>query len=141
MAAGVAVTGYELKDGCDNLKDLRALELALNPNVDVSEEEQRVCGMEPPTREEVWAKVRSAPGEAWEGVQQYVPELPQVNFGSAWETGLEKAGDALQSGRETLGEAADWTGEAAGEALRRGQETVGDGWNGVRDGLTEFWSD
>ena len=141
VAAGVAATTYEIDQACDTLEDLRALELALNPTAEKLEAGEQYCKVSIPTREEVWAKVRSAPGEAWEGVQQYVPELPQVNFGSAWETGLEKAGDALQSGRETLGEAADWTGEAAGEALRRGQETLGDGWDGVRDGLNELWND
>lgn len=66
----IAVTGYELKDGCDNLKDLRALELALNPTLEESDEQRRVCGIVPPTRDEVIAKVRSAPGEVWEGAKQ-----------------------------------------------------------------------
>ena len=120
VGVGVAVTGYELKDGCDNLKDLRALELALNPTLDESDEQRRVCGTVPPTREEVIAKVRSAPGEVWEGAKQYVPELPEVDFGGAWASGLGMAGDAV-----------GWAGETASGAGRSVSDAVVGGWNWV----------
>lgn len=76
IAVIVAVTAWDIHDSCETMKDLHALDLAFNPQADRDPEITEVCGMTVPTRDEVWAAVRSSPGAAWDMAQQYVPDLP-----------------------------------------------------------------
>ena len=52
----VAVTALELKDACDTMKDLHALDVAFNP--EAANDEGEVCGMRVPTKNEILDKVR-----------------------------------------------------------------------------------
>jgi len=47
----------------------------INPGSAFSEDAKVACGMEVPTKEEVWTTIKQSPGEAWEGVKAHVPEL------------------------------------------------------------------
>lgn len=76
----VGVTGLELRDSCNTLKDLKELEASFNPAASAEEDVQVVCGMEVPSRDEVWQKVKSSPGEAWEAMKLYLPDLEELRL-------------------------------------------------------------
>lgn len=59
IAVILAVTAADLKWSCDNLKDLRALELAFDAEATQNEQESRVCGLKLPTKGELIAKAAS----------------------------------------------------------------------------------
>jgi hypothetical protein len=133
VGVAVAVTAYELKDGCDTLTDLRELELALDPDTVVSAEKVEACGTQVPSREEVWASVKSSPGDAWEGVQHYVPELPELGLETAWSATRDTVADGWVATREGASSAWDGVGEGAA-AWRRAFEdwpSTGSRWSGA----------
>jgi septal ring factor EnvC (AmiA/AmiB activator) len=74
----VAATVWELKDACDTMKDLQALEVALDPTKALADDVSEVCGLQVPTKEEIWAKVKASPGEAWQMAKDAMPELPEM---------------------------------------------------------------
>lgn len=77
IAVVVGVTAWELKDACETMKDLRALELATNPNATEDPSVAEVCGLEVPSKEQAWEAVKASPGQAWEKAKAYVPDLPE----------------------------------------------------------------
>lgn len=79
IAVVVGVTAWELKDACDTMKDLRALELATDPNGSQDPSVDEVCGLEVPTKEQAWKAVKASPGQAWEKAKVYVPDLPEFD--------------------------------------------------------------
>lgn len=74
----VAVTGMELYDACATMKELHALDVAFNPQNANDAGVNEVCGMQVPTAEELWSKVRASPGEAWRRAKEAVPDLPEM---------------------------------------------------------------
>jgi hypothetical protein len=80
IAVVVGVTAWELKDACDTMKDLRALELATDPKASEDPSVAEVCGLEVPTKEQAWEVVKASPRQAWERAKEYVPELPELEL-------------------------------------------------------------
>ena len=126
VGAGVAiaVTGYELKDGCDNLKDLRELELSINPSIAYSEDTQVVCGREVPTSEEVWDAVTNSPSAAWDNVKAYLPELgelhlPEISIGDGWERAKEGTSNFWGSTKNSASAAWYVVGDGVGSAWQK----------------------
>jgi hypothetical protein len=74
----VAATAWELKDACDTMKDLHELEVALDPAKAKDASVQEVCGLRVPSKEEIWEKVKSSPGAAWQMAKDAMPELPEM---------------------------------------------------------------
>lgn len=86
-----AATAWELADACAMMGEMRALDAAFNPDDPVREDE--VCGMEVPTRAELWEKVRASPGAVWAGAQGLYDDLPDLSAaaygrGAGWLGGL-----------------------------------------------------
>lgn len=77
----VAATAWELSDSCEMIRELRELDAAFNPADPISEDE--ICGITPPTRDEVWQAVRSSPEAAWRQAQTLYADLPDM-AGSGW---------------------------------------------------------
>ena len=79
---GVAViasaTAWELKDACDTMTDVHDLDVALDPATASDETATEVCGLKVPSAEEIWAKVKASPGEAWALAKGLVPDLPEL---------------------------------------------------------------
>lgn len=82
----VAATAWEIKDSCEMMKDLHELDVAFNPESEFDGTE--VCGMEVPNRAEVWQAIRESPSAAWNGAQEYMPELP--DFSERYASGLAR---------------------------------------------------
>lgn len=92
---GVAVivlsTSYELFSACETMNDLYELRVALNPDSAIPDDRDEVCGLQVPTREELWTGIVNSPSNAWEAVQSlyadvpgYIDNLPEPDFGGAW---------------------------------------------------------
>lgn len=74
----VAATAYELKSACNTMKDMHALEMALNPLAVDDPEVAKVCGIRVPTKEEVWKAIKESPGEALQRAVNAFAALPDV---------------------------------------------------------------
>lgn len=84
----VAATAWELHDSCGLMKDMRALDAAFNPDNPVSEDE--ICGLKPPTRDEVWQAVKDSPGAAWESARGLYAELPEISVSASYDWTLAR---------------------------------------------------
>ncbi|MRX49757.1 hypothetical protein GI374_04685 [Paracoccus sp. S-4012] len=80
-----AATAWELHDACEMMKDMRELDVAMNPDRALPPEATAVCGMQAPSRTEIWNAVASSPGSAWEGAQGFYDELPELSLGGFFE--------------------------------------------------------
>lgn len=72
----VAATAWELHDACQLMGEMRELDAAFNPDNPISDDE--VCGIKPPTKEEIWAKIKSSPGAIWDESKELYHDLPDV---------------------------------------------------------------
>ena len=77
IAVIVAATTWELKEACDTMDDLYELDIAFNPDNAVPADHSEVCGLQVPTKEEIWQFVKDSPGAAWEMAKDLMPELPE----------------------------------------------------------------
>lgn len=85
IAVVVGATAWELKDACDTMNDLHELDVAIDPSKANAEEVSEVCGLKVPTKEEIWAKVKASPGEAWAKAKGVMPELPEMpDMSESW---------------------------------------------------------
>ncbi len=84
IAIIVAVTTYEVTTACDTMKDMHELTVALSPASADDAEMQRVCGMQVPTKEEIWAIVKASPLIVWQKLKDNFPGLPSPDFSGAW---------------------------------------------------------
>lgn len=84
-------TAYEVKSGCDTMNDLYELQREIDPSQANAEDRDRICGLQVPTSDELWASIKSAPGDAWdtavqaaEGTADWAKSLERPDFGPAW---------------------------------------------------------
>lgn len=77
-----AATAWEIHDACQLMGEMRELDAAFNPDDPISDSE--VCGIEVPTRAEIWQQVRSSPGKAWQSMREMYDGLPEVSFSGFW---------------------------------------------------------
>jgi len=79
VAAVVGITAWELRDACATMQDMKDISAAFEAEVDVEAEE--VCGLEVPSRQEVWTRVLESPGVAWDNVSNFEGvDLPDFDF-------------------------------------------------------------
>jgi len=89
IAAIVGTTTWELRDACETMKDLHALDVAFNPDAANDADAVAVCGKQVPTKEEIIAELKQSPAKAWEAAKDFdLPDLP------SWD-------EAVQAARET----------------------------------------
>lgn len=74
----VTATTLELYDACVIMRDLHELDVAFNPKAAFGADAKEVCGLRVPTAEEIWAKVKNSPGEAWAVAEAVMPDLPDM---------------------------------------------------------------
>ncbi len=87
VAVIVGVTTWDLSASCATMQDMHELEKIFDPDVAAVPDQTRVCGMQVPTKEELWTRVASA--GAWVGgvssdavdfVKNNMPDLPSPNW-------------------------------------------------------------
>lgn len=101
IGIGVVVTAttWEVKDACELMKDLHELDVAFNPENAIDERE--VCGMQVPTRDELWRSVKSSPGAAWDQAAEYYASMRAVSF-------EDVAADTVDWSVSSFGSVRDW---------------------------------
>jgi hypothetical protein len=134
VAILVATLGYELKTACDTMKDMDELQILLDPDTLVSDEADKVCGMKPPTPEEVWEIIKSSPENAWaasvaayEGALEAIPtwEETQASSGAAWDWTKSTFSNAGTIVADSAAAAGDWAYETGSVVV----EGAGNWWN------------
>lgn len=75
IAVVVGATTWEITDLCDTIRDMKEIQNAVDPTISHSEAEQSVCGMRPPTKDEIWHQVTTAPDAAWHHIRIFLPDL------------------------------------------------------------------
>lgn len=83
IAVMLAVTAADLNDSCNTIKDLHALDVAIDPNKAFSTDDSDICGLRVPTPEETWEQVKNGSAEAWDQAREYLPSLPEYSL-PAW---------------------------------------------------------
>ena len=79
IGAALAVTTWELTEACGIMRDMKELNIALGSAEPVAVD--AVCGMEPPTKKQVWDTIKNSPGAAWKAVKEFgvnLPDLPGI---------------------------------------------------------------
>ena len=71
-----AATAWELHDACQLMGEMRALDAAFNPDDPVTEDD--ICGITPPTRDQLWAAIKASPGAAWDKATAMYDGLPDL---------------------------------------------------------------
>jgi len=100
IAIVIAATGYELWAACETMTDMRDLNLALGLTEEDDSDVTRVCGLQVPTRAEIWQAIRNSPSAVWssatgalqrsgDAISSWdMPEIPTPDFGGWWEWAL-----------------------------------------------------
>jgi len=78
VAVVVAATGFDLKMSCDTMKDMRDIEVAVNPGAADDPDVDRVCGLKVPTEDEIWAAIKASPGAVWQNAKEALNWLPAM---------------------------------------------------------------
>ncbi|WP_289042691.1 hypothetical protein [uncultured Aliiroseovarius sp.] len=92
---GIAIiagaTTYELKAACDTMEDLYDLQIALNPEETSDESRSFVCGLQVPTKDEIWQSMADSPSKAWstavsayDGSSEWISKLEAPDFTGRW---------------------------------------------------------
>lgn len=82
IAVVLGATAYDLKDSCDTIKDLHALDVAIDPTKELGADETAICGLSVPTKDEIWENVKSGSFDAWQNAAEYLPALPEYELPS-----------------------------------------------------------
>lgn len=87
----VAATSFEIAMACEDMKDLYELQIALDPESAVPEDRDKVCGLQVPTRQEIWETIKTSPAAAWNlagdalnSAGAKVSDLSMPDFSGAW---------------------------------------------------------
>ena len=79
IGAALAVTTWELTEACGIMRDMKELNVALGSAEPVADD--AVCGMESPTKKQVWDTIKNSLGAAWKAVKEFdvnLPNLPDI---------------------------------------------------------------
>lgn len=79
VTAIVGVTALELRDACEALKDVQELNLAFNPGSAPIEEASTVCSLEVPSADDLRARIKQYPNQAWDAARSYSATLPTID--------------------------------------------------------------
>ena len=92
IAVNAATTALELKLACDSMKDMDEFLLATGTLAAEDSETGRICGIELPSAESIWARVKIAPRAIWIGATKSLDTLgdalPEPNFSSWWQRAI-----------------------------------------------------
>ena len=78
ISAVVGISGWELKNYCDTAKEMSELNLIFNPSIEDAGV-NKTCGLEIPSKVEVWDKIKNSPSAAWDNARNYSPDMPEFS--------------------------------------------------------------
>jgi hypothetical protein len=104
-AAIVGLTALDIKDLCEMALSSRQMYYSIFPEETPGEEDPTVCGLNVPTRSELWTMAKSAPGQAFAATKDALPELEdiqEIDGSDFWNFGLsavEWSAETYESGK------------------------------------------
>ena len=107
-AAIVGLTALDIKDLCEMARSSRQMYYSVFPDETPEEDDPTVCGLNVPTRSELWSMAKSAPGQAFEATRDALPELEnikEIDGSDFWNFGLsavEWTAQTYESGSEAV---------------------------------------
>ena len=109
----IGATALELADLCATIKDMTALQHALDPDYSAPEEQLTVCAMEVPSRKALMQMAIEAPGKAWAAAAERVPDIANTEIPDFdWEKSKVWFSEAYatfsESASTTSGDFTDW---------------------------------
>jgi len=106
-AAIVGLTVMDLRDLCEMSRSSNDLYYAVFPDERPEETDPIVCGLNVPTRSEIWQMAKDAPGEAFQAAREATPtieEIMSIESSDLWSFGVTvigKSGELYESGVES----------------------------------------
>jgi len=91
IGAIIAVTGWEVHDACETMKDLHELDLAFDPDSANDEEHTEVCGQRVPTKTEIIDSLKKSPSVAWARAKNLVSSAPGLPDLPSWNETVRSA--------------------------------------------------
>jgi len=92
IAVIVGATTVELSAACDTMADLHEMQILFATEQAVPSERDEVCGLQVPTRQEIWTAIKASPQAVWRhsveaagGVSVWAEDFEPPNFGGYWE--------------------------------------------------------
>ena len=83
ISAVIGISGLELMNYCETAKEMSELNLVFNPGVE-NTEVNNACGLEIPSKSDVWKEIKSSPATVWETAKSYSPDMPKYDDGGGW---------------------------------------------------------
>ena len=77
-AVVVGAAALEIKDLCDTIRDMKAIQREIDPSESHSEDERKICGMDTPTQEEILNQIKTVPLDAWQRSQAFLTDLDPI---------------------------------------------------------------
>ena len=88
-AVTLGVTALELKDACATIKDMDEIIRSMGINDTV--EKDKACGVEVPSKEEIFRAIKSSPGKVLASVREFGVDIPEDALEDIPEDALEDA--------------------------------------------------
>ena len=98
-AVTLGVTSWELYDACETMKDMDEIIRSMGINDTV--EKDKACGVEVPSKEEIFRAIKSSPGKVLASVREFGVDIPEDALEDIPEDALE---DALEDITEDIRE-------------------------------------
>lgn len=118
----VSATTLELADMCATMKDMTTLQRALDPSFRAPQEEAEVCGMQVPTRSEIWEAAKEAPGKVWEASLEAMPTAEELKEIDVSEIDWDGIGGAIRDKAKGWGDAAAATAKSGLDKIKHWNE-------------------
>lgn len=122
----VGVTTMEINDLCNTIRDMNELKRAFNPSLAPSKDQQTVCSMVVPSRQQLWEAAKSSPGLAWEKAKELTPTIDDIQNIDLAGIDWNGYGDAIEDAANGMVDAARenargwlnwWNGSAEDDAI------------------------
>ena len=82
------------------MSDLYDLQVEIDPTQANPTDRDMVCGLQVPTKDELWSSIKTAPGAVWdravgaaEGTADWAVSLERPDFGGGWQRAVNTVGD------------------------------------------------
>lgn len=103
-AVVVGVTALEIRSYCKTIRDMNLIQKEIAPTEAYSEDERTVCGMEAPTRDDIWNHIKKEPLHMWNRSRDFLPDLDPIlpHIEDQLDAWLQNSENLLSDGWESL---------------------------------------
>ncbi len=77
-AVVLGAAGLEIRDLCNTVRDMKAIQREIDPTESHSEDERKICGMDVPTKEQILSQIETVPLDAWQRSREFLTDLDPI---------------------------------------------------------------